>query len=468
MKGSSQPVVTPGKSGQSRLIEMVTLTNSERRMPPGDKPLSAQDVELLRRWIDGGAREGQSPEQRVSGHKAARKLDVIVATPVIPPAEAFAGLAAGPLALSLRVGPLSPATAVAFSPDGTLLACGSQGLVALWDMRMGQVVRALTDLPGAVHSIGFSPDGTLLAIGGGLPAVRGSVRLYNTADGNLAAVLSGHRDVVAAVVFSPDGKRLASAGFDSTVRIWDWQKRTTEQTLSGHSDVVQALSFGPEGRWLASAAKDRTARLTETATGKHMLSLNALDELQAVAVSPDGQWVVAGGGDATLTWWRAGTGERVRVRGAHHGPVTDLCFSRDGTVLASAGADKTVRFWDPATGNEKHAVVVPSLVYSVALSPDGGRAAAACFDGRVRVYEVAGTKPVLTLMALAAEKGAAHWLAQTPQGHMIGSPKLLIDGKWTMGGKVVPSDPVWKALFSPEAVASAARGEPHPGPTFGR
>jgi WD40 repeat protein len=185
-----------------------------------------------------------------------------------------------------------------------------------------------------------------------------------------------------------------------------------------------------------------------------------------VAVSPDGLWVVAASTDQTLTWWKAQTGERAWVRGAHHGAVLDVSMDPDGRVLASAGADKTVRLWELPTGKEKQALVLPSLVYTVALSPDAKRLAAACFDGRVRVYDVPSTRLVLTLLALPVPGGEAHWLTLTPQGHLIGSPKLLIAGKWLMGGQEVPVDPVWKTVFNPEAVAHAASGEPQSPPAF--
>jgi hypothetical protein len=467
LKGASRSVIVPAKSKDSELIRRVTTTDDDRRMPQGGKPLPAEAVDLLRRWIDAGAPEGPRPASGAAARRQpAPRTEVLVATPVVPPREVFPGHKPEALSLSLRIGPVPPATTVAFSPDGALLACGSYHLVTLWDLRMGQVVRAIHDWPGAVHAVRFSPDGKLLAAAGGQPGARGELHLYQTADGKRAGRLAGHRDVVAAVAFSPDGKRLASAGFDKTVCIWDLEKSQCERTLTGHADVVNALAFGPQGRWLASAGKDRTVRLTETATGKPLLSLGALDELQGVAASADGQWVVAASADQTLTWWKAASGERAWVRGAHHGAVLDVCLDGGGRVLASAGADKTVRLWELASGKERQALVLPDLVYAVALSPDGKRLAAACFDGRVRLYDVESTRLVLTLLAVPAERDGTHWLALTPQGHLIGSPRLLIHGKWLMAGREVPVDPVWKAVFNPEAVAHAARGAAHPPPVF--
>jgi WD40 repeat protein len=217
---------------------------------------------------------------------------------------------------------------------------------------------------------------------------------------------------------------------------------------------------------VASAGKDRTVRLTEAATGKLLFSLAGLDEVLGVAASPDGRWVVAAGADATVSWWDVRSGKRERVGGAHHGAVMDVGFSRDGRVLASAGADNTLRLWKPDGSAERMAMPLPCLAYAAALSPDGKLAAAACFDGQVRLFETEGGRPRLSLLACPADGGEAHWLALAPQGYLIGSPKLLIDGKWTMGGREVAKDTVWRALFHPEAVGRAARGESVPAPSF--
>jgi hypothetical protein len=467
LRAPRKPVVVPGKPGDSLLLQLVTTTDTERRMPLGRPPLPAEAVDLLRRWIDAGAPEGTRAEvdEPAAPRRPRRYTEVAIPTPVVPPPQAFPGVTPAPLTLSLKIGPLAPATAVAFSSDGTLLACGGHGLVALWDLRLGQVVRSQTGLPGTVMAMRFSPDGRLLAVAGGRPAVRGDLRLLRVTDFRTTEVLAGHEDAVAAVAFSPDGRHLASAGFDRTIRIWDLETTKCERVLSCHADTVAALAFGPGGRWLASAGKDCTVRLTDPSTGKTLFSLAALDELRALATGPDGRWVAAAGAETTLYYWDPQTGKRIRVRGGHHAAVNDLGYDASGILLVSGGADSTLRFWDPATGGERQSLVLPSPVFAVAASPDGKRAAAACFDGRVRVYEVGSGKPLLTLLAVPAPEGA-RWLAQTPQGYLAGSPKLLIDGRWAMGGHEVPARAVWRAVFNPAAVARGARGEPSPPPAF--
>jgi WD40 repeat protein len=467
LRGSKHPVIVPGKAHDSLVLRRVLAEDEEQRMPPRGKRMPAEAVAILRQWIEAGAPEGERPRTAAEPRRARpTRIGVAITTPVVPPPEVFAGKPHAPLTLSLRMGPLNPATAVAFSPDGQLLACGSHSLVTLWDLRLGQCVRSLPAFQGAVHAVRFSPDGRLVAVAGGRPAVSGEVRLFQVADGKPVGTLTGHEDVVTAIDFNGTGKRLLSGSFDRTVRIWDLETRKSLQVLTGHADEVRGVAFAPDGTWVASVGKDRMVRVVEADSGKLRLSLTAVDELNGMAISPDGQWIVAGGEAMTLYWWSSRSGERSRTVGGHHAAVADIVFCRDGRLLASVGADRTVRLWDGATGVEKHAEKLPESPYAVALSGDGRRVAVACFDGRVRLYEAASGKLLLSMLALTAESGEAQWLAQTPAGHLIGSPKLLINGRWKMGEVEIAKDTVWKAVFDPEAVARSARGEPLSPPQF--
>ena len=159
--------------------------------------------------------------------------------------------------------------AVAFSPDGHLLASGLQDArTELSDSVTGEQLRTLkpdatsgSEMTGPIHAVAFSPDGRLLASAGGDDAVR----LWDPATAQhgrtLMGPLMGHTGWVRSVAFRPDGRLLASGSEDETVRLWDPATGQHQSTLTGHAGPVRSVVFSLDGRLLASAGDDGTVRL---------------------------------------------------------------------------------------------------------------------------------------------------------------------------------------------------------------
>jgi WD40 repeat protein len=156
---------------------------------------------------------------------------------------------------------------VAFSPDGKSLAAGVTqharptgefvaGEVLIWDAVTGQMRFALSD-SHHVNGVAFSPDGKYVASA----CLSGTLKVWDTTNGQVICTLKGHTESVNTVTFSPDGKRIASASDDQTVRIWDAMTGQEALTLKDHTGAVYSVAFSPDGRRIASVSQDHTLKV---------------------------------------------------------------------------------------------------------------------------------------------------------------------------------------------------------------
>lgn len=144
-----------------------------------------------------------------------------------------------------------------FSPDGRVLAVGcSKGVVRLYDARTGQERAVLRgDDPQAVSALAFSPDGQLLASNGS----GWRVSVWEVVSGGLRRRIERKESMMDALAFSPDGRYLAVAGTDRAVSLHDVAAGQFIHTFRGHDGWVSHLAFTPDGRRLISASQDTTA-----------------------------------------------------------------------------------------------------------------------------------------------------------------------------------------------------------------
>jgi len=274
---------------------------------------------------------------------------------------------------------------VAYEPGGTKLASANDKELRLWDTNTWQVIATFKGHTARIRYIAYSPDGQLLASG----SEDNTARLWDVTTGQERFVLKGHTYPIFGVAFSPDGNLLATGSLDKTVRLWDVTTGEQLAILEGHEGDVQRVAFSPDGRLLASTSVDTSVRLWDVATRRELAMLKGHTAYASdVVFSPDGKWLATTSLDSTIKLWDVATlQERFTLKG-HAGNIYAPAFSPDGRRLATAGQDSTVRLWDVATGQEL-ATLRNLNVWSIAFSPDGKTLVSAGGDGILRVWRAA-------------------------------------------------------------------------------
>jgi WD40 repeat protein len=251
---------------------------------------------------------------------------------------------------------VSGAQAMAFSPDGKLLAIGYRGCLVVKDVATRKE-EFKVDPEWGVDSVVFSPDGRLLASAASLEAIThasadAGIRLRDSSTGQLVAKLEGHTEWVCSLAFAPDGKKLASSSLDGTVRIWDVAKREAIRVIIY---PAHKIAFSPDGKKLAIACKNDTRiRLLNPASGEVLLEIQDVQyPYRSLSFSRDGKTLAVAGGASAIRLWDTETGKTALPADGHDDAVVNVVFSPDGRTIASRGGDKTVRLWNLETHKQK-------------------------------------------------------------------------------------------------------------------
>jgi WD40 repeat protein len=287
-------------------------------------------------------------------------------------------------------------SALVFARDGSFLASASQnGEVRTWSMPAGQALATYETRSGPVLSLALAPDGRLLAAG----TRSGEIRLFATPSGSALATIKAHgNENVTELAISPDGKTLAScaeSGSQPVIKLWSLPDGALKGTLSGHKGRISALEFTPDGSLLVSGSFDDSARTWTVADGKPARTLSGHNgDVNALVVLPDGRMVATASDDNTVKLWSLPDGALAKTLDGHHQSVVALAVSADGRLLVSSSQDNTIRLRSLPEGQALATFRLGSGggARVLALSPDGKSLAAPLGEGTVSVWDTASTK----------------------------------------------------------------------------
>jgi len=310
-----------------------------------------------------------------------------------------------------------PARSVSLSPDGKLLAVGSDsGPIKLLDPATGKTIREL-ELKSHPWQVAFSPDGKHLAA---ICWSECAIRLWDVAAGRPLHSESGHRAPINALSLSADGKRLASASRDGAIKVWDLPGRKEVHGIRTSS--LTGIALSPDGKVLAAGMNQGTGgpavRVWDLTTAKEIRQLMKLEQwVGNLCFSPDGKTLATASQNGTVRFWDATAGQEFRQLLGKVGPVPGITFSPDGRLLATAGNDGRVRIWEASSGEELCQFEHRGSAFSVGFSSDGRRLISGAGDDTVRLWDLETGKE---FVCCKGHDGYAYAVL-SPDGRLIAS-----------------------------------------------
>ena len=195
-----------------------------------------------------------------------------------------------------------------------------------------------------------------------------------------------HGDRVDSVAWSPDGKKVATASWDKTCRIFDVESKREDAKFE-HGDEVRSVAWSPDGKKVATASLDKTCRIFDVESQIEDAKFEHGDRVDSVAWSPDGKKVATASWDKTCRIFDVESYTE-DAKFEHGNWVDSVAWSPDGKKVATASHDKTCRIFDVESQIEDAKFEHGNMVYSVAWSPDGKKVATASHDKTCRIFDV--------------------------------------------------------------------------------
>ena len=194
----------------------------------------------------------------------------------------------------------------------------------------------------STSAVAFSPDGSMIAV-----AVLEDIELLEVTTGKHLYRLSGHQGPICWLVFSDNSKILTSVSYDNTLNFWNTRNGCSLRTLTWSMDRKMTVATSPNKTIWASGEPGEAIHLWNVSQGRHLYTLTGhTGKITTLAFSLDGTLLASGGEDTKICLWDVYTGKMLQVLPGHTKRINTVVFSTNGKLLASGSDDKTLRIWN--------------------------------------------------------------------------------------------------------------------------
>ncbi len=267
---------------------------------------------------------------------------------------------------------------------------GKDGLVRIWALPEGRLLRTIQISTNDFLFSAFSPDGSRLATG----LWNGEVVVWDTTTGTSSFRVRLPK-YASSFAFSPDDRFLAVATSFGKVQVLGLTGKGEHLELGDVTGGTQAVVFSPDGALIATADSDTQIRVYDPATGRRVASKEEfLFDPLTIDFTADSKQVVAGGADKIAVFFDAGTGRVLQRLKKQAEPIGYVEVSRDGRFLAtvqvnasSAAMPAAVEIWETGSGRKSAEWLPPTGVVAGTWTADGHFLAATLSADAVHIWQ---------------------------------------------------------------------------------
>lgn len=397
LKGSgSGEVLVSGNPDASKLWKAITQTE-DPTMPPNQPPLPDKDLEIFRKWIQGGLLEnagGKSVTTRKSETDFTLKSDYLGKPDGPPPMPKDL-----PREVVVHTARTTAVTGLATSPWAPLVAVAGQKQVLLFNTDSLELLGILPFKEGEPVDVKFSRSGQCLLANGGFGAKSGRVVVWDVVTGKQLMDLGDDYDTVLAADLRPDQAQVALGGPSRIVKIWSTKTGEIQHKIKKHTDWVMAIAFSPNSQMLATGDRNGGISIWDPDSAQEIFTLAShKSAVTALSWRSDSKLLASSSEDGTVKLWDMDSGKPVKSWTAHAAGVLSVNYDH-ADLLVTCGRDNAVTLWDHSGKKLRDLEKCCDLPLRASFSSDGKRILASDFGGRVMVWNVADGKRIGSLDA---------------------------------------------------------------------